>query len=193
MRCRSLPPHGDVRSSTSANAFQAQHPWMRTPSKPLPWLQRAETIAEFVAAPVGKYVASSSFLYFLSATKLRGFALWGCPTAADVRALHRAMRLHSDHATAAHASLVDMSGLVSVDPESFDIFADGLQARYDDMARTLRKQAHSAPRWLSRRDGPMRLMAAARSLRTSERTLQRRLQSANTSFAARRECAVIDY
>lgn len=118
---------------------------MESSINPNAWLQRVSSVAEFVAAPIGKYVARKSFLYFQSAEKVSGFALWGSPTADDVRELMLAMRLHSGQTSAAHASLIDMSELVSIDSETFDTFADELSRRYADLGRAFSKQAVLRP------------------------------------------------
>ena len=46
-------------------------------------LRRARTLAEFLAAPEGKYFAGRLFLYFHTREHLSGFSLWGCPEVED--------------------------------------------------------------------------------------------------------------
>lgn len=120
---------------------RAQHPRMLSSPDPQRWLQRADTIAAFVSAPTGKYVASNSFVFFQTPNRLSGFALWGSPGTADMRALLHVMM--STHGATPHASFVDGRGLVCLDAAAFDLFAEGVAARYRHMA--ISKQAILRP------------------------------------------------
>jgi AraC-like DNA-binding protein len=79
--------------------------------------------------PVGAYHAMPRALVFCARRTLWGFALWGTPSAADVRRLVPLLAL--ELAAAPHASLVDVRRLEAGDARAFAVLAGYLRDNFD--------------------------------------------------------------
>jgi AraC-like DNA-binding protein len=80
---------------------------------------RQATLEEFAAAPLGRFVAGTSFAHFCATPSLWGVILWGRPDEEEAFALGRSLVLELDARIRPHASLVDASGLEGGDPTAF--------------------------------------------------------------------------
>ena len=73
----------------------------------------------FVAAPVGGYVAGKTFVVWCASASLSGTILWGAPDADDAREIVRLWRY--DLGLSGYDDIVDASGLRAVDPHALAV------------------------------------------------------------------------
>jgi AraC-like DNA-binding protein len=86
-------------------------------------MERAPDLDAFVAAPVGRYVAGSNWLYFYPSTHVSGFVLWGTLDAASLGPTTGITpRVHAG-ARRPHVSLMDGRRVEKVDPSAFELAA----------------------------------------------------------------------
>ncbi len=110
---------------------------------------KAQTIEDFTSAPIGRFFRGRTFAYFYPSREFNGFAMWGCPTSDDIRALNRLMDVVLTPPGGPHLSLVDASGLTSVDPAAFATMASYLVERWDAFRGIVMKQALVRPAGLA--------------------------------------------
>jgi len=103
-------------------------------------VRRAEGVEEFVASPLGRYVAGPTFLAWCFDATLAGSVTWGSPTELEILQLLRAFEFN--HAMrAGYGVVTDGSRLVSIDPVPFGIVMEYVQRRLPEYTRSVGRQA----------------------------------------------------
>lgn len=108
-------------------------------------MQPAQQLSEFMTAPIGLYVASRVFVYWCASAELYGFALWGRPDVADLRALTAILDVEIRPDVAPHASLVDLRRLVGVDEGAYETLVAYLGTRQSAYQGVVTRQALLRP------------------------------------------------
>lgn len=108
-------------------------------------MRRAQRLDDFCRAPVGAYLADTSFAYWCPAPDLYGFALWGRPGEAEMRRLFQMVDTALRPEVAVHDSIVDLSRLEHVDPASFTLVSELLATRASALGARIRRQARVRP------------------------------------------------
>ncbi|MBE7450629.1 MAG: helix-turn-helix transcriptional regulator [Kofleriaceae bacterium] len=108
-------------------------------------LVAAADVASYRAAPAGHYLAGPSGLVFCARPDLWGFAVWGRPTPAEVRATANLLALELRPPARRHASLVDARGLEAVDPEAFAVIEAYVTANFAALGRAVERLAIVRP------------------------------------------------
>lgn len=98
-----------------------------------------------MAAPIGRYVASRSFVYWCASAGLYGFAAWGRPDVVEVRWLTGVLDVELRPDAGPHASLVDLRRLTGVDEAAYAALVAHLGARQDDYRERVTRQALLRP------------------------------------------------
>jgi AraC-like DNA-binding protein len=105
----------------------------------------APDVASYRAAPEGRYLAGPSGLVFCARADLWGFAVWGRPTPADVRATSGLLALELRAPAVRHASLVDARALDAVDPEAFAVIGAYVTANFGALGKQVERLAIVRP------------------------------------------------
>jgi len=108
-------------------------------------LVAAPDVASYRAAPAGRYLAGASGLVFCARPDLWGFAVWGRPTPAEVRATAALLALELRAPAVRHASLVDARALDAVDPEAFAVIGAYVAANFAALGRQVDRLAIVRP------------------------------------------------
>lgn len=108
-------------------------------------MERASSVAEFLAEPIGRYFLGRRHLVFCQSTTLLGHASWGRPTVDDVRELVAACRVGLGPGVVPHGWLVDLRGLEFVEPGAFALFLDYVRTNRAELGRLVRRQAQMRP------------------------------------------------
>ena len=77
------------------------------------------TLDQLATAPVGRYVAGTSFAHFCASPALWGFVVWGHPTMDDARQLGRSLVLELAAPAEPHVSIIDARRLAFAEPLVF--------------------------------------------------------------------------
>jgi AraC-like DNA-binding protein len=207
-------------------------------------MRAAGDLDAYRADPVGAYVVGRRWLAFCARADLWGFAIWGRPTAEDLRRLLPVLAIELAPPADAHGSFVDARRIEAGDPGAFGLLVDYVRTNFAALARQVKRLAIVRPSglagatvagffavqdapyavkvfddagkaaawlgataslvgelddavaaasgvppvvaelraWLEDRLGAAALPGAARSLRLSPRSLQRKLAEASTTF-----------
>lgn len=108
-------------------------------------LTAAADVASYRAAPAGHYLAGPSGLVFCARPDLWGFAVWGRPTPAEVRATTALLAMELRAPAVRHASLVDARSLDAVDPEAFAVIGGYVTANFAALGRQVERLAIVRP------------------------------------------------
>lgn len=108
-------------------------------------LLAAPDVASYRAAPEGRYLAGPSGLVFCARPDLWGFAVWGRPTPAEVRATSGLLALELRAPAVRHASLVDARALDAVDPEAFAVIGAYVAANFAVLGKQVDRLAIVRP------------------------------------------------
>ena len=100
---------------------------------------------EFIADPSGRYVVGASWVYWCARPDLFGLALWGRPSADDVRALIQLLRVELGPGIVPHASLIDASRLEGVDSGAFEALNAYVQANHEILSERVTRLALVRP------------------------------------------------
>jgi AraC-like DNA-binding protein len=98
-------------------------------------------IEAFMADPVGRYIVGTSWVYWCARPDLFGLALWGRPSADDVRALIRVLRVELGDGIVPHASLIDASRLEGVDDGAFEALNAYVQTHHQILSERVTRLA----------------------------------------------------
>ena len=93
-------------------------------------MRAAADADDYRADPEGAYVAVPCALVFCARPTLWGFALWGRPTAADLRRVVPLLEAELADGVTPHASLVDVRRLEAGDPRAFAVLARYLKTNW---------------------------------------------------------------
>ncbi len=108
-------------------------------------MQAAADLDDFLASPVGRYLAGRTFLYFLRPKpNLSGFALWGRPNEEDAKRLVQVLD-GLRQIVAARLSLVDASRLSGADRAAFNVIARHVALHRDAYGHNVTRQAIVRP------------------------------------------------
>lgn len=99
---------------------------------------------KFLAAPVGGYVAGSTFVVWCHSPTLSGTVLWGAPSADDAREIARLWQY--DRELSGYDFVVDASGLRAVDPEGLALLCQAISADLEHNTASIRRQMILLPR-----------------------------------------------
>ncbi len=113
-------------------------------SAPFP-LRPAGTLATFVDAPVGRYLAGEGVGYWCADERWFGIVLWGRPDRAAIERLTRALVLELDDAVPPHRSLVDASLLEAADPAAFAVLQQYVVRHHAALRRQVTRLALVRP------------------------------------------------
>jgi AraC-like DNA-binding protein len=108
-------------------------------------LVAAPDVASYRASPEGRYLAGPSGLVFCARADLWGFAVWGRPTPAEVRATSGLLALELRAPAVRHASLVDARALDAVDPEAFAVIGAYVTANFAALGKQVDRLAIVRP------------------------------------------------
>jgi AraC-like DNA-binding protein len=108
-------------------------------------MRRAESIAAYVADPIGRYVVAPTFLHFFFDPSLCGTMFWGRPDETAIRALTRALTVELPDRCGPHAAYVDTRSLTAVDDAAFHALAGFVGARAELFAEKVTRQAIVRP------------------------------------------------
>ncbi len=114
----------------------------------MPSLERAHSVAEFLAEPLGRYFRGRRFLVFARSDDLLGFASWGRPDTEDVRELLGLCAIGLRDGMRPYRWLVDVRGLELVEPGTFALFLDYTRRHRDVLRRNIWRQAQLRPEGL---------------------------------------------
>jgi AraC-like DNA-binding protein len=98
-------------------------------------------IKEFMADPTGRYVVGASWVYWCARPELFGLALWGRPSAEDMRSLIHVLRVELGEGIVPHASLIDASRLEGVDDGAFQALNAYVQSNYELLSERVTRLA----------------------------------------------------
>ena len=87
-------------------------------------MDQAVDLDSFRAAPVGKYLAGSTWLYFYANPRLSGFVLWGRLTETDLQQPARITPAIHQFAEKPHVAFIDARRVEQVDAAAFAIASD---------------------------------------------------------------------
>jgi AraC-like DNA-binding protein len=108
-------------------------------------MQATIDIADFAAAPAGRYLAGPSWLHFCASPSLFGVVLWGRPGRDEVVRLIESLAIELGPGVARHASLVDASRVDSVDAAAFELLSQYVRARHDELSAHVARLALVRP------------------------------------------------
>ena len=103
------------------------------------------TLARFLKQPAGRSVCGATWVYFCPRDGLFGFALWGRPGEADVRALATALEVELLPHIPPHTSLVDVRRLEAVDPAAFELLHGYVKRHHDRLKQQVTRLALVRP------------------------------------------------
>ena len=86
-------------------------------------LVRQASIAQFISAPIARYVVGRNWVYWCAHADLAGYVAWGRVEASDVRALAPILDAMHAQATHAYCTMIDVRRVESVDASTFDVCA----------------------------------------------------------------------
>jgi AraC-like DNA-binding protein len=89
----------------------------------------AAGIDDFLADPIGRYVAGASWLYFYADEGLCGFTLWARPGEDDLKRLVRVLAV--ELGAKPHASLVDTRRVEAIDAGAYAVLGDYVARNWD--------------------------------------------------------------
>ncbi len=98
-------------------------------------------IKEFMANPTGQYIVGGSWIYWCVRPSLFGLALWGRPSADDVRSLINVLRVELGDGIVPHASLIDASRLEGVDGDAFEALNAYVQTNHQVLSERVTRLA----------------------------------------------------
>jgi predicted Ser/Thr protein kinase len=110
-----------------------------------PALRAAPDVEAFVADPRGAWVAGRSLLYACPDPQLFVSVFWGSPGPEDIALLERAWSVLDRPESLSHGSLVDMSRLAEVRPETYAATAASLRRGRALYGKAVRAQAIVRP------------------------------------------------
>lgn len=90
-------------------------------------MQPAASLADYLARPVGRWLAGRSWAHFFVDRGLCGLALWDRPDVAQVREM--AAAIDAEAAAGVHQSLIDARRLTGVDGPAFEEFSRVMGAK----------------------------------------------------------------
>ncbi|MBI5495411.1 MAG: helix-turn-helix transcriptional regulator [Deltaproteobacteria bacterium] len=99
----------------------------------------------FVSAPLGRWIAGETFLYFCASPTLYGFTLWGWPTEADMRRLAHFLTVELLPGAVPHVSLVDTRRIRRADPGAFAALDEYVRRHHDALQRMVTRLALVRP------------------------------------------------
>lgn len=105
-------------------------------------------LADFVAAPVGRYFASDHFLIWAATPTLCGTTAWGTITPDVAQQLVAAWAFEAQ-LTAPYTAIIDLAALGAIEPASFETIATFMQAAAPRLAQRVERQALIRPPGLS--------------------------------------------
>lgn len=105
---------------------------------------RAATAREYAEAPVGRFLAGSTWIHVWPREALCGFSMWGEPGIDDMTSLVGA--LAQELGRARHASVVDVREVTAVDPVAFDVLRRYVDERNDALAAVVSRLGVVLPR-----------------------------------------------
>ena len=98
-------------------------------------------IKEFMANPTGQYIVGGSWIYWCVRPSLFGLALWGRPSADDVRSLINVLRVELGDGIVPHGSLIDASRLEGVDGDAFEALNAYVQTNHQVLSERVTRLA----------------------------------------------------
>jgi AraC-like DNA-binding protein len=115
------------------------------PASPSPTaaLKPSTSLDDYVADPVGKYVAGPTYLVWYKNARLSGMVFWGRPEPEQVACVIRAIDINAEGGP--RASLVDVRGVESVARPAFELLAHYVQSNTEKLRRRLSAQALVRP------------------------------------------------
>jgi AraC-like DNA-binding protein len=100
-------------------------------------------LAEFIADPVGRWIAGNTWLYFYARPGFCGFILWGRPTRPDLERLVRVLEV--ELGSPSHVSLVDARRMEGADRRGFAMLAEYVRTNHVALGRAVTKLALVRP------------------------------------------------
>jgi AraC-like DNA-binding protein len=104
-------------------------------------MKPALSIDDFLRAPVGRYVADRTWLFFCANETLSGFVLWEKPDLEDARALLRVMPFRGSPLAFCRRRLVDVRRLDAPHPDAFAAFVEHLCDHGESLHRAVERLA----------------------------------------------------
>lgn len=109
-------------------------------------LRRAASMEEFVLAPIGRYVTTTTALYWCYSPELCGSAHWGRPTMADLRDVMEFLRItHAVGMQTPFDMVVDTRALEAPDIGGYTGSFDALRGVLESLTRSVRRHAVVRP------------------------------------------------
>ena len=108
-------------------------------------MKRHDSLESYLAAPRGSYLAGATWLGFCVDDDLFGFCSWGSPTPREVEGLLAALDVELLPHVGRHASLVDLSRVLDVQPEVFRLMGAYLTERWSQFEGRVRSQVLVRP------------------------------------------------
>ncbi|MFO0619280.1 MAG: AraC family transcriptional regulator [Polyangiaceae bacterium] len=108
-------------------------------------MRRERSLDAYVARPFGAFFAGAGFLHFFQRDDLCGLVLWGCPDAAAIRELTRALEVELPGRSPRHDAFVDTRRLTGVDPAAFEVLSSYVGPLAATFASNVARQAIVRP------------------------------------------------
>jgi AraC-like DNA-binding protein len=108
-------------------------------------MRDAGTLANYVAAPVGKFWLGRTFIVWWASEALNGTVFWEKSDESDIRHLVRAYDAELATGVSPHASLIDARRLSAVDLAAFNALSRYLDTRREPFSRLVTRQALLRP------------------------------------------------
>jgi AraC-like DNA-binding protein len=109
-------------------------------------LRPAESLASYIANPIGSYVAGRSAAAFWANEALSGLLFWGHPDEADAELIAVALRTRAALFARPYALLVDLRQLEFIDLRAFDKLRSGLASHFGSLGGTITRHALITPK-----------------------------------------------
>src|SRR5262245_19744503 len=104
-------------------------------------LERATVLEDFFEAPVGRYLAGPTYLYFCAHPELFGIVLWGRPSSEDMRTLTEGLVVELREHVVPHRSLVDASRVESAEAGAFFVLNQYVRKYHTELRRAVTRLA----------------------------------------------------